>query len=50
MELNEMTNEDLVSLATACLGDDEGDAHDESTCLGCQAWAVYEARGCQRLS
>ena len=49
MELTEMTNEDLVALSTACLADEE-ENHDEPACLGCQAWAVYESRGCPVLS
>lgn len=53
MELTDLTNEDLVDLAVACPGQDQeaaGLVHDESACLACQAWAVYETRGAPRLS
>lgn len=54
MELTDMTNEDLVARALLfCEADVEeaaGRVHDESSCTGCQAWAVYESRGCPRLA
>lgn len=54
MNLEEMSNFDLVALSTACDGEAEelvlAGSHDEAACLGCQAWAVYETRGCPVLS
>lgn len=53
MNLEELSNFDLVALAVVCDGEAEeaaGGTHDESACLGCQAWAVYESRGCPGLS